>query len=162
MRRKKLAKDNYIFAYYQQITAGKICVGRWIMLLYEILITGLEEKRFFFDQAKADAAIAWIESHCFHTEGRLAPGPLKLELWQKAFLSAIFGIVDENGNTAPYAQLPVQLTLEGEAELVGPSVVTAEGGMTGTYIKTVGKTGEARLTISTDQTEDVTFIFHIV
>ena len=97
MRRKKLAKDNYIFAYYQQIKAGKICVGRWIMLLYELLITGLEEKRYFFDQAKADAAIDWIESHCFHTEGRLAPGPLKLELWQKAFLSAIFGIVDKDG-----------------------------------------------------------------
>ena len=97
MRRKKLAKDNYIFAYYQQIKAGKICVGRWVMMLYEALITGLEEKRFFFDQSKADAAIAWIESHCFHTEGRLAPGPLKLELWQKAFLSAIFGIVDKDG-----------------------------------------------------------------
>ena len=97
MRRKKLAKDNYIYAYYQQIKAGKICVGRWVTLLYEILITGLEEKRFFFDQAKADAAIDWIEAHCFHTEGRLAPGPLKLELWQKAFLSAIFGIGDKDG-----------------------------------------------------------------
>ena len=70
-------------------------------------------------------------------------------------------ILDEHGNIAPYAQLPVQLTLEGEAELVGPSVVTAEGGMTGTYIKTTGKTGEARLTIHTDQTEDVTLIFKI-
>lgn len=97
MRQKKLAKDNHIYAYYQQIKAGKICVGRWIALLYEYLIAGLEEKRFFFDQAKADAAIDWIEAHCFHTEGRLAPGPLKLELWQKAFLSAVFGIVDKDG-----------------------------------------------------------------
>ncbi|MBO7682740.1 MAG: terminase large subunit, partial [Clostridia bacterium] len=31
-------------------------------------------------------------------EGPLAPGPLKLELWQKAMLSAMFGILDENGN----------------------------------------------------------------
>ena len=70
-------------------------------------------------------------------------------------------ILDENGNAAPYAQLPVRLSLEGEAQLVGPSVVTAEGGMTGTYVKTVGRSGEARLTISTDQTEDVTLIFKI-
>jgi len=70
-------------------------------------------------------------------------------------------ILDENGNAAPYAQLPVQFTLEGAAELVGPAVVTAEGGMTGTYIRTVGKEGEARLTIHTDQTEDVTLIFRI-
>ena len=61
-----------------------------------------------------------------------------------------------------YAQLPVRFTLEGPARLVGPEVVTAEGGMTGTYVKTVGRAGEARLTIHTDQTEDVTLIFKVV
>ena len=70
-------------------------------------------------------------------------------------------ILDEHGNAAPYAQLPVQFALEGEAELVGPRVVTAEGGMTGTYVKTTGKTGEAKLTITTDQTEPVVLIFRI-
>ena len=68
-------------------------------------------------------------------------------------------ILDENGNIAPYAQLPVIFTLEGEAELVGPSVATAEGGMTGTYIKTTGKAGSAKLTITTSQTEPVTVDF---
>ena len=70
-------------------------------------------------------------------------------------------ILDEHGNVAPYAQLPVQLALEGDAELVGPKVVTAEGGMTGTYVKSIGKTGEAKLTITTDQTEPVVLIFKI-
>ena len=70
-------------------------------------------------------------------------------------------ILDEHGNLAPYAQLPVQFTLEGDARLVGPAVVTAEGGMTGTYVKTTGKTGEAKLTITTDQTEPVVLIFKI-
>ena len=97
MKKRKKAKDNYILAYYQGIKSGDICVGRWVTAIYEYLIAGIEEKRFFFDQKKADAAIEWIESHCFHTEGRLAPGPLKLELWQKAFLSAVFGIVDKDG-----------------------------------------------------------------
>jgi len=68
-------------------------------------------------------------------------------------------ILDENGNVASYAQLPVQFTLEGPAELVGPGVVTAEGGMTGTYIKTTGQSGEIRLTITTAQTEPVTVDF---
>jgi phage terminase large subunit-like protein len=97
MRKSKKAKDNHIYAYYQQIKNGTDAVGRYVLLLYEYLITGLEEKRFFFDQKKADAAISWIEQHCFHTEGRLAPGPLKLELWQRAFVSAVFGIVDKDG-----------------------------------------------------------------
>jgi len=90
-------KDNYIFAYYQDIKNGKVTVSRWIVLIYEYIIDGLEKKRFFFDQKKANNAIEWIEKHCFHTEGPLAPSPLKLELWEKAFFSCLYGIVDENG-----------------------------------------------------------------
>ena len=90
-------KDNYIFTYYQDIKNGKVTVSRWIVLIYEYIIDGLEKKRFFFDQKKANDAIVWIEKHCFHTEGPLAPSPLKLELWEKAFFSCLYGIVDENG-----------------------------------------------------------------
>ena len=70
-------------------------------------------------------------------------------------------ILDEHGNIAPYAQLPVKLQLEGAAELIGPDVVCAEGGMTGTYIKTTGNGGEAVLTVSTAQTESVTVRFTV-
>jgi beta-galactosidase len=70
-------------------------------------------------------------------------------------------ILDEFGNIAPYAQLPVKLQLEGPAELIGPDVVTAEGGMTGTYLKTVGDAGEVMLTVSTAQTEPVTVRFRV-
>ena len=92
-----MTMENCIYTYYQRIQNGSVAVGRWIRLLYEYLVSGLQEKRFDFDQKKADDAITWIEAHCFHTEGRLAPGPLKLELWQRAFISAIFGIVDKDG-----------------------------------------------------------------
>ena len=61
-------------------------------------------------------------------------------------------VLDGCGNPAPYAQLPVSFRLEGEAELVGPNLVTAEGGMCGTYVRTAGKSGSARLIISTHQT----------
>ena len=90
--------DNWIYAYYQGIKNGTYMVGRFLVLLYEYLVEGLEEKRFFFDGNKANAAIEWVETHCFHTEGPLAPGPMKLEVWQKAMLSAIFGILDKDGN----------------------------------------------------------------
>lgn len=96
-RKRKIDGDNCIYAYYQGIKNGSITVGRWVRLLYEYLISGLEEKRFFFDQKKANSAIDWAEKHWFHTEGHLAPGNITLELWQKAMLSAIFGIVDSDG-----------------------------------------------------------------
>ena len=70
-------------------------------------------------------------------------------------------ILDEFGNVAPYAQLPVLFAVEGEAELVGPKVVTAQGGMCGTYIRTTGRTGGARLIIASVQTEPVTVEFLI-
>ena len=93
---KKL-KDNYIYAYYQQIKNGSVTVGRWIELLYDYIVAKLEDGTLLFDQKKANDAIEWIESHSFHTEGPLAPGYLKLELWQKAIVSCIFGLTDEKG-----------------------------------------------------------------
>ena len=91
------AENNYIFEYYEAIRNGSIVVGRWMMLLLEFLINGLSEKRFFYSSEKADEVIDWIETHCFHTEGPLAPQPLKLELWEKVFVATIYGIVDERG-----------------------------------------------------------------
>ena len=88
---------SWIYAYYQDIKDGSAVVGRWVRLLYEHIVRGLEEKRFFYNAKKANGAIEWIEKHCFHTEGPLAPGPFELELWQKALVSCIFGIEDEKG-----------------------------------------------------------------
>ena len=92
-----MASENYILAYYQQIKDGTVTVGRWIRLLYELIIKGLEDRSFFYSHKKAQAAILFIENFCHHHEGELAPGRIRLELWQKALVSLIFGIVDETG-----------------------------------------------------------------
>ena len=89
--------DNYILAYYQEIKDGTTVVGKWIRALYEYIVSGIEEKRFFYEAKKANKAITWIEEHCFHVEGIKAPHKLELELWQKAFLACLFGLCDENG-----------------------------------------------------------------
>lgn len=70
-------------------------------------------------------------------------------------------ILDENGNIAPYAQIPVTFAVSGDAELAGPSVTTAEGGMCGAYLRSAGKKGTAVLTVHTEQTEDVILDFSI-
>ena len=88
---------NYILEYYQAITDGSVTVGHWIRDWYGQIVRGLEEKRFFFSQKKANMAIRFIETFCRHHEGALAPGRVKLELWEKATISVIFGIVDEDG-----------------------------------------------------------------
>ena len=88
---------DYIHEYHDNIENGRIIVGRWVRLLYEYVINGLKNGAFYFAQDKAEDAINWIENNCYHTEGPLAPNLLKLELWQKALLSVMFGIVDDSG-----------------------------------------------------------------
>ena len=68
-------------------------------------------------------------------------------------------ILDEYGNPAPYAQLPVKFTVDGPLELVGPDVATAEGGMCGTYVKTNFHKGGVKLTISCHGLDSVTVDF---
>ena len=92
-----MSRQNYIYEYFDGIKSGKYVVGRWVELIYTIITQGLEEGRFYFDPERAEHAIEWIEEHCFHTEGPLAPRNIKLEVWQKAFLSCVYGVVDEEG-----------------------------------------------------------------
>lgn len=89
---------NWILIYYQHIQDGTVTVGQWVALAYKMLVEGLQSKSFFFDQKKANKAIKFIETFCRHHEGALAPGKIVLEEWQKAFISALFGIVDANGD----------------------------------------------------------------
>jgi phage terminase large subunit-like protein len=92
-----MKNKNYILAYYQHIKDGTVTVGKWIELWYEQIVQGLERGAFTFDPKKAAAAIVFIENFCRHHEGEKAPGKIKLEEWQKAFLSVVFGIVDGDG-----------------------------------------------------------------
>ena len=86
---------NYIYEYYSRIQSGEITVGKWILAVYEIIVEGLQRGDYFFNAKKANKAIRFIENFCHHCEGR--EDLLKLELWQKACVSAIFGIVDTDG-----------------------------------------------------------------
>ena len=88
--------NNYIYSYYQKINDGTETVGQWIKLLYEKIVSGIEDGTYFFNQYKANKAIKFIEQFCRHNKGKLAPGRLVLSLWQKAFISVLFGIVDEH------------------------------------------------------------------
>ena len=86
---------NYIQEYYHKMQTGEVVVGKWIRLLYDKIVTELRDGLFYFDAQKANKAITFIETFCRHTKGR--NDYIELELWQKATVSLMFGIVDENG-----------------------------------------------------------------
>ena len=86
---------SYIHEYYHKMQTGEVVVGKWIRLLYDQIVTGLRDGLFYYDGAKANKAITFIETFCRHTKGR--NDYITLELWQKATVCLMFGIVDENG-----------------------------------------------------------------
>lgn len=85
--------DNWIFKYHEAIQKKEVIVGVWVQLCFEILTTGLLNGEWEFNEKKANKAIKFIENFCHHSEGR--SDLLHLELWQKAIVSAIFGIMDK-------------------------------------------------------------------
>lgn len=91
--------DNWIFKYHEAIQKKEVIVGVWVRLCFEILTTGLLNGEWEFNEKKANKAIKFIENFCHHSEGR--SDLLHLELWQKAIVSAIFGIMDK---TSGYRQ----------------------------------------------------------
>lgn len=69
--------------------------------------------------------------------------------------------MDECGNILPYFQEPVTLQTTGSVELIGPNVISLRGGMGGTYLKTIGQSGKAELTLTTIGAESVKISFQV-
>lgn len=86
---------NDIQAYYHNIKTGAVVAGKWVRLLYEKITANLRDGHCFFDARKANRAIDFIETFCRHSEGR--DDLIKLELWQRAAVSCMFGLVDIEG-----------------------------------------------------------------
>ena len=87
--------NSYIHEYHHKMQTSEIVVGKWVRLLYDKIVDGLRDGLFYYDAAKSNRAVTFIETFCRHCEGR--NDYITLELWQKATVSLMFGIVDENG-----------------------------------------------------------------
>ena len=92
-----MTDESAILAYWREIQTGGEVVGRWIRLLYEVILQGISENRWFYDHKLAMNAVGFIERYCHHYKGTMAPRRIKLDLWEKASISLIFGIVDNTG-----------------------------------------------------------------
>ena len=89
--------ENAITAYWEEIQTGGVTVGKWIRQLYDVIIRGIAEGRWRYDERLALNALNFIERYCHHYKGKLAPRRIRLDLWERAAISLIFGIVDGSG-----------------------------------------------------------------
>ena len=70
-------------------------------------------------------------------------------------------MTDQNDNQLFFLNEPVELTSEGPIEIIGPAILQLRGGAGGTYVKTAGKSGAAKLTLRPQNAEPVTLEFEV-
>ena len=99
-------QTNYIDQYLDAIRSGKCIVGKRIRRQYEKLSRDIHEPSdgYIFDQKRAEKPIEFIERFCKHSKGEWAAQPVKLELFQKAFISALFGFIHETTRERKYRE----------------------------------------------------------
>lgn len=96
---------NYIEQYYKAIENGEIVTSKRVKKQYQKLIQDMEHHdKYIFDEAKAMRPIQFIENFCRHSKGELAGKPLVLDLFQKAYISALFGFVDKETGYRRYTE----------------------------------------------------------
>lgn len=128
-------------------------VGNW----------GGEATRWRFDgirDGRTVASCTRAPGKHLHIEARVSS--TALTEWASYDMAAVrIRLLDEYGNTASYAQLPVELETDGVIGIAGPHTVTAEGGMCGTYVRSLGRAGSGTLTLRVQGLESVKIEFTV-
>ena len=94
----KYDHTNYILKYWRAIESGKIPVPRKVRTVYKELAKDCKSKtgKYHFDIDLASRPIFFVETFCKQSKGAIGQ-PIKLQLFQKAAIQAIFGFVDKDG-----------------------------------------------------------------
>ena len=97
---------NYIEAYVKEIRAGRCVVSRRVRKVYEQLADDIKNPKggYIFDERRANRPIEFIERFCRHSKGEWAGKPVRLELFQKAFISALFGFINSETRFRKYRE----------------------------------------------------------
>lgn len=96
---------NYIAEYNAMIERGEIHACRRIKEVYVRLAAESQTPgRSVFDEVRATRPIEFIERFCRHSKGEWAGRPVRLELFQKAFIQALFGFIDPETGLRRYRE----------------------------------------------------------
>ena len=87
---------HYVREYCDKIHSGEILTSRRVMAVYKRLVAEMNDSDapYYFDEELGERPIAFIETFCKQSQGVLG-APIKLELFQKAFIQALFGFINK-------------------------------------------------------------------
>ncbi len=100
MKRMSYPLDyNPILEYWEEIESGREAACDKLRRWYRYLaILARQPGEYFYSAKRANHVIEFAENYCRLSKGTGAGGPVRLELWEKAHLAAIFGFIDIEGN----------------------------------------------------------------
>lgn len=87
---------NPVVEYYEQIQNGDVIVSKKVEKIYAHLVNDIiynPDSEWEYSAEHANHALEFIENFCKHSKGKWAGKPVILEIWQKAFIAAVFGFV---------------------------------------------------------------------
>ena len=96
---------NYVIEYFEKIKSGEYVVSNRVYKQYEKMVNDIyNSDKYIFDEERALRPIKFIETFCKHSKGEWAGKPVILELFQKAYISALFGFIDKETNLRRYKE----------------------------------------------------------
>lgn len=81
---------NYLVEYRERIRNGEIIAGRELITELDKLIDELDDPRYKYDTTEAYIRIEFMENLCLQSKKPYYMKPMKLLLWQKAFIEVIY------------------------------------------------------------------------
>ncbi|WP_343247735.1 terminase large subunit [Diplocloster hominis] len=124
---------NPILEYWEGIQSGKITVCDKIRRTYKKLAYDIEHQdEYFYSPKRANHILEFAENYCRHSKGKYGGKPVRLELWEKAHLAAIFGFIDIEGNRKYRESLLIVGKKNGKSllgSIVGNYMMIADGEM---------------------------------
>ena len=101
-------KNNPILQYWQEIKNKNVVVPKKIYRTYKEIIDNIinnPQSEYEYSSDKAEHAIEFIERYCKHSKGSMGGKPFIMELWQKALVASMFGIVDKVDGLRKYQEV---------------------------------------------------------
>jgi len=96
---------NYVIEYFEKIKSSEYVVSNRVYKQYEKMVNDIyNSDKYIFDEERALRPIKFIETFCKHSKGEWAGKPVILELFQKAYISALFGFIDKETNLRRYKE----------------------------------------------------------
>ena len=124
MKSDKL-EDAYLWEYYQAIRSGEIIAGHELILELEQLIDDYNNPDYYFDRSKGLFKMSFMENCVRLTKSPFYGKPMKLMLWQKAFVETVYSWKMTEDGTDRFRRILLEIARKnGKSEMCSGIVLT--------------------------------------